>query len=422
MQNKLNTFSKISYYIRYKTGFESFSSKEYRYFWLAAAFSNIGIWCLSYARIWLMHDMTGSTKMVGMVGFFTLSPVLILSVFGGILADRKNRLVNIRVTRLLFSVLGLTTAFLLLYDYINPASLLIISLCAGILLALDLPSRASMLPALVDKRLLPGAISLYSIVFGASAIIGPVIFAPLVKLTGVQGVFFIISACYFLTFLSLLKMNTSIHKPRKIKRKIRSDLSGGFRYIYKNKSLFYLILMGVSVTIFFSSFDTLIPKYSEDWLSGGIDSFGQILLGSGLGGLISTVILIFYGAQFNHKKVIIFSCIGIGLSFILLTLFKNILVIFFAAMLVGGLKTFFNTMNTTLAQLLAVNEFRGRVMSIHQLTWSSSAFGSLLIGYSAEFIGIRITLIISGIFISIFGFIFGRKLINKSIDDTQIKS
>jgi type IV secretory pathway VirB6-like protein len=79
-------------------------------------------------------------------------------------------------------------------------------------------------------------------------------------------------------------------------------------------------------------------------------------------------------------------------------------------------------MNTTLAQLLAVNEFRGRVMSIHQLTWSSAAIGSLLIGYSAEFIGIRITLIISGIFISIFGFIFGRKLINKPIDDTQIKS
>lgn len=366
-----------------------------------------------------MHDMTGSTRMVGMVGFFTLSPVLILSVFGGVLADRRNRLVNIRVTRLLFSFLGLITALLLLYDYINPASLLIISLCVGILLALDLPSRASMLPALVDKRLLPGAISLYSIVFGASAIVGPLIFAPLVKLTGVQGVFFIISACYFLTFLSLLRMNASIHKPKEMTRKIRSDLSNGFRYIYENKPIFYLILMGVGVTMFFSSFDTLLPKYSEDWLSGGIDSFGQILLGSGLGGLISTIILIIYGTQFNHKNVIIYSCIGIGISFVLFTLFKSIFVIFLVAVFVGGFKTFFNTMNTTLAQLLADDEFRGRVMSIHQLTWSSSAIGSLVIGYSAEFVGIRITLITSGVFISIFGFIFGRKLTNKSIEDTQ---
>ncbi|MEG3582223.1 MAG: MFS transporter [Chloroflexota bacterium] len=411
--------SRIALFIKYKTGFEAFTSREYRFFWLAAAFSNIGIWCLGYGRIWLMHEMTGSTKMVGLVGFFTLSPVLLLSVLGGVLADSRNRLINVRITRMLFSLLALVTAILLFYDLINPFLLLTISLCAGILLALDLPSRASMLPALVDKRLLPGAISLYSIVFGASAIIGPLIFAPLVKFAGIQGVFFIISSCYFLTYLSLLKMNANLHQPEKKQRNIRSELSDGLIYIFNNKSIRYLIILGVSVTIFFSSFDTLLPKYSEEWLSGGVESFSKILLGSGIGGLIATSFLIFYGTQVKHKIIIILSCIGIGIAFILFASSKNILIIFVAAAFVGGLKTLFNTMSTTLAQVLADNIFRGRVMSVHQLTWSSSAIGSLIVGFSAEFFGIRLTLVVCGAFIALMGFLVGRKLTTKRVENTR---
>ena len=75
-----------------QSSFVVFGYREYRYFWIAAAFSNIGMWALVYGRLWLMHSLTDSPLLVGLTNTATLAPVLILSVWGGALADRVNRL------------------------------------------------------------------------------------------------------------------------------------------------------------------------------------------------------------------------------------------------------------------------------------------------------------------------------------------
>ena len=97
----------------------------------------------------------------------------------------------------------------------NPSILIIISLITGFLLAIDIPSRASMIAKLVKKEYLAVGISMYSIVFGVSGIIGPSLFHPIVQEFGLEGLFFIIGISYVLTFFTLLKMNSSIHSVEK---------------------------------------------------------------------------------------------------------------------------------------------------------------------------------------------------------------
>ena len=97
---------KILNFIQY-SGLNVFSLREYRYFWIAAATSNIGYWSLTYGRMWLMHDLTDSPVWVGAVATVAQAPVFLFSVWGGVFADRVNRLKVVRITRTLFGVLAL---------------------------------------------------------------------------------------------------------------------------------------------------------------------------------------------------------------------------------------------------------------------------------------------------------------------------
>ena len=81
------------------SAFSCFRYREYSLFWVGAAFSNIGMWSLIAGRLWLMHDMTESAAKVGLVTTAGLGPVLVFSVWGGVLADRVNRLKLLRTTR-----------------------------------------------------------------------------------------------------------------------------------------------------------------------------------------------------------------------------------------------------------------------------------------------------------------------------------
>ena len=194
-----------------RTGFAVFGYREYRLFWIAAAFSNVGMWTLVYGRLWLMRSLTDSEILLGSVTAATMAPVMIFSVWGGVVADTVNRLRLLRFTRFLFAVAGLVTAVLIATDMIEAWHLLTISAVTGVMLAFDIPTRGAMVASLVPKEQLPSAISLYSVVFGGAAILGPSLFHPLVSAVGMEGLFFIVSASYVLTVLTLLRMDHEPH-------------------------------------------------------------------------------------------------------------------------------------------------------------------------------------------------------------------
>ena len=170
--------------------FVALQYREYRLFWLGGAFSNIGMWALIYGRLWLMHELTDIPIMLGAVTLSSLGPVIILSPFGGVIADRVDRLRLVIISRFMFASLALLTAFLIALNIIQPWHLISISLATGVLLSFDIPSRQAMLPNLVPNQHLANAIAVYSMLTAGSAIIGPGMFVPLVNFYGVRVSFF----------------------------------------------------------------------------------------------------------------------------------------------------------------------------------------------------------------------------------------
>ena len=382
------------------SGFAAFRYREYRVYWLAAAFSNVGMWALVYGRLWLMHDLTDSPLWVGLVTTANLGPVLLLSMWGGVVADRVNRLTLVRWTRGMFAVLAVVTGVLIATGAMRPWHLIAISVGTGALLSFDIPSRSAMLPALVPRDHLASAIALYSFVFGGAAILGPAIFSPLVALWGIEGVFFLIGAAYVLTVGALVFMDASGHRPRARPSTMVQGLRDGFRYVHRHRVIEALIALGLVMGVFGASYETLLPVFSDRIITGGIDTYGRLLLSAGIGGLIATSSIAVLGVHVRPARYLVVAAVGYGLALLTLSRVSWFPVAMLAVGLVGGFRVVFSTMNVTLIQSLAADEFRGRVMSIHQFSWGAAALGSLLMGALGETVGAPLAMMLGGIVVA----------------------
>ena len=331
-----------------------------------------------------MRQLTGSEVMLGLVATANLAPVLIFSMWGGVLADRFNRLKIVRFTRILFAVATFGTGMLIQSGAVEPWHILAISSATGTLLAFDIPSRSAMVAAIVPKDHLGGAIALYSIVFGAAAIIGPILIVPLVSNWGLEGLFYIIGSSYVLTVITLFMMNTKGHKVTATTRTALAGLVEGFAYLKKQRSIFSVILLGITLGVFGTSFDTLLPVFTDEIFQGGLGVYGQLLLGVGIGGLIATISITLIGNRIRPALYLTIGGLGLGAAQIAFAQINALDLAVVIAGVIGGFKVLLGTMNTTVVQTLVDEEFRGRILSINQLTWGASALGGLLMGYLAQ--------------------------------------
>ncbi len=366
---------------------------------MAAALSNIGMWALVYGRLWLMHSLTDSTILVGLINTATLGPVLLFSIWGGAIADRVNRIKLVRATRGMFAVLAFLTGLLIAIGEVEPWHVVVISVATGCLLALDIPSRSAMMPSLLPKEHLSSGIALYSIVFGGASIIGPALFSPLVGYWGIEGIFFLIGASYIFTVLVLMFMQTSLHQPQLRSFNLAQGIRDGLGYIRKSRQLMGTITLGVCIGLFGTSYEALLPAFSDNSLEGGIQAYSRLLLFEGIGGLIATMFIALMGVHLNPTRYMFVGVIAFGAGMLILTWVSVLWLAVVILGLLGGFRVLFGTMSTTVMQIQSDDEFRGRVMSLHQLTWGAMALGSLMMGGLAELAGVSMAIGLGGVLV-----------------------
>ncbi len=366
---------------------------------MAAALSNIGMWALVYGRLWLMHSLTDSTILVGLINTATLGPVLLFSIWGGAIADRVNRLKLVRATRGMFAILAFLTGLLIAIGEVEPWHVVVISVATGCLLALDIPSRSAMMPSLLPKKHLSSGIALYSIVFGGASIIGPALFSPLVGHWGLEGIFFLIGASYIFTVLVLMFMQTSLHQPQVRSSNLAQGIRDGLGYIRKSRQLMGTITLGVCIGLFGTSYEALLPAFSDNSLEGGIQAYSRLLLFEGIGGLIATMFIALMGVHLNPTRYMFIGVIAFGAGMLILGWVSVLWLAVVLLGLLGGFRVLFGTMSTTVMQIQSDDEFRGRVMSLHQLTWGAMALGSLMMGGLAELAGVSMAIGLGGVLV-----------------------
>ena len=206
----------------------------------------------------------------------------------------------------------------------------------------------------------------------------------------------IIGVAYAFTTIMFSKLSKhEIYSKGKAQKPL-SDLIEGFSYIRQHRVMIALISIGIVAGVFTSSYTTLLPVFAEDILEGGVQSYGYLLLSGGIGGMIGAILMAQFARSRDSSLIQVTSGVGLSLSLVIFALNSNFVVAVLSISIVGAFGVVFSTINNTFLQNMIADEYRGRVSSIHQLGWGSSALVGLLLGFLAQTFGPQFALSLCG--------------------------
>ncbi|MDD5281256.1 MAG: MFS transporter [Candidatus Omnitrophica bacterium] len=377
--------------------FSSLKVKHFRIYWMGMFVSLIGTSMQFVAQSWLVFQLTNSAFLLGVVGFLGAIPIFLFSLFGGVLADRVNKRNILIFTQIVFMFLAFLLATLTQFKLINPAQIMFIALLNGVIMAFDAPARQSIIVELVGKEHLFNAITLNSVAFNSSRIIGPAIAGVLISVIGMSG-------CFYLNGVSFLAVIAALFWIKQGRGLIQNnnsafkDIKEGLVFIRSHRSILGLVSMVAVMSLFGISYVILMPVFASDVLHVGVRGLGVLMSSIGLGALIGSLILARLG-DFKYKgKFLIWSVFLFSLLLINFSLSKNYIWSVVSLISLGGISIPTTAVINTLLQVKVPDEFRGRVMSLFMITFAGiMPFGSLISGSLAQAIGISAALFLCGL-------------------------
>src|SRR5215217_5260322 len=205
--------------------FRAFKNKNYRLYFLGQSVSLIGTWMQKTAVSWVIYTLTHSTFMLGVSLFASLFPSFLLSLFGGVVADRYNRYKVLLTTQIASMVQAVLLAALILIGNVEVWQMLALSVMLGIINAFDVPARQALVYEMVeDKKDLPNALALNSSMVNLSRLIGPAIAGIVLEHLG-EGTCFVLNALSFIAVIgSLLMLKLPKHQPVETTKNVFAEL------------------------------------------------------------------------------------------------------------------------------------------------------------------------------------------------------
>lgn len=384
------------------TTFTSLKNRHYRWFWLGMLASFIGIHLQLVARNWLVYEMTGSALALGIVIAAWGLPILLLSLYGGAVADRVKKRDLLIVTQVANGIITLIIAILIATGGILLWHLIAAAALTGIIFAFHVPARLAIIPELVQKREILNAIALNSTGMNLSRFVGFAIGGALLGVIGVAGVYYVVVFCFFVS-AALLFMLPVVEKVRqRAVTSIKVDMMEGLRYIYHSPLLRSLLAMVFVAIAFGLPYMNLMPVFAVDIFDVGEFGLGFLLGMAGLGSLIGSLILASLG-DFRRKGLL---CIGLAFGFgatVALFGFSDSYPLSLVLLIaVGLLGAGYLAVNNTLIQSKVPHEMLGRVMSIYVMTFAMMPLGTLPLGAVSEAIGAQLAIGAGGIIVVLF--------------------
>lgn len=394
--------------------FRAFRNRNYALFFCGQSISQIGTWMQRTAVVWVIYSLTHSAAMIGLVMFAQQFPSFLLTLIGGVVADRYSRYRILLVTQTASMMQAILLAVLILAGHYVIWEILGLSVVLGIINAFDVPARQPMIHEMVDhKEDLPNAISLNSAMVNMARLVGPAASGMILQRFG-AGFCFILNAVSFIAVItSLLLMKFAPFKQAAAKKKVTAELAEGFQYIMQTPALTRLIWLMACLSLFVLPYDTLEPVFAKVIFKGNAAIYGYLGGCMGLGALIGTFVLASVKKGTDLRKFLLRSVIvlGVGLMLFSRNRYFPLAVPFALVIGVGSLTPMAAAI--TIIQTEAASHMRGRAMSFAAMSiFGMLPLGSLMIGTISQKIGAPLTMLGQGILAILIAMVFGR-LLNK---------
>jgi MFS family permease len=374
----------------------SFRHRNFRILFPANALSNIGTWAQRVAQDWLVLELTNNNGgALGLVTAVQFAPVLLFSLHGGALADRVNKRKLLIWTNIVAALACYGIGILVMVHKIELWHVFVGAAVLGISSAIDAPIRQAFTSEIVGHSDVANAVSLNSANFNAGRLVGPALSGLLIAKFSTGPSFIINATSYIFVIAALMAMREKdffIHKNEETLGTVRE----GIRYALARPDLYVVMLLVFFAATFGLNFQIFNALMATKEFGKGPASYGLlgtfIAVGSLTGALLSARLERFRTARFIIKLGILFSLAVIVLSvlptYTWYSLWLPICGITALTMLISA---------NSYVQTKSDPAIRGRVMGIYLLIFmGGTPFGSLLIGYLTEAIGVRETVATCG--------------------------
>jgi len=362
------------------------SYRDFRLVWTGAFLSTIGTWMQQVAQSWLMLTMAGASSAfyLGLDSFLGQAPILLLTLVGGVVADRLDRRHVLIGSQIVQMSTALTLTALVYTGHVRIWHVLTLSVITGVAQAFGGPAHHSLMPSLVDKEHLPNAIAFNAIQFNLARVIGPLLAGAALTAFGMVACFGLNGLSFMAVIIALLLLRAR-PPAASTGRSIKDEMKGGFAYVRSNPSMVGLATLGFMGTFLGSPLLTFLPVFAKDVLGGDVAQYTHLMSWAGAGAVIGALAVAWLG-KFEHMgRAVLALQVALGA---VIVLFANTRLPWANALFLftGGacMVMVFATLQS-LVQLRAPNELRGRVMSIYMMAFRGGMpLGSLAGGWLAN--------------------------------------
>lgn len=393
----------------------------YRRYWLAS-FASVGATQLIIlGQGWLIFELSGSALALGVLGAAAAIPNILMTLAGGVIADRFDKRRILMCTSLIITALLALLAWLDASDRVAVWHILAIAALFSLITGLDWPVRVSLYPELVSRSAFMSAVALNSFIWQATRMALPAVGGLLIAATDTSVVFVLGAAGFFVMFAVISSI--PIARVATVTGSAWQQVREGVGFIWHRQLFRWLILLTFVGMFFSQSFNQIMPVFAH-LLGSGETGFGYLLSAGGVGSVVGTLLI---GGIRRHRRLGVLMLAGAGLGAVTVMGFAMLASAgwFLAALLavfVGALfSSVFMISSMTVMQLSVPDRLRGRVMGIQTMGFSLMPLGGLLLGALAERLGAAPAVWVgSGIYLGVIAWVAVRKRIIRDLDGRAV--
>lgn len=399
--------------------FSSLKNPVYRFYYLSMLGQMAAMNMEQMARSLLIYRLTSSAAILGFMGLAFAVPLLCLSLFGGVIADRVQKKHVMFVGQLVSAIISVGIGLTLDLGYINPENpdswwvLFAVGVLHGAIMGLMMPSRQAILPEIVGGEQLMNAISLNTMGANVLRIFAPAFTGFFIDAFDFAAVYYIIAGFYVLSaiLIGFLPRTSAIVSRRS---NALADLKAGLSYIRRDTLIIILLVITLVGTILAMPYQMLLPIFTEDILKVEATGMGTLMSVSGIGAIAGSITL----ASLPNKKrglMLLIGCVILGIALSGFSFSSSWPLSLGLIVFVGLGQTGHMTLSNTLVQYYVDVEYRGRVMSFMMMQFGLMGFATFAAGLLAEATGVQWAVggfAMALLFMSVIGLVFVPRIRN----------
>jgi len=371
--------------------------RDFRLLWTGQMISSVGTQMQMVAINWHIYNLTHSPVMLGLTGLVRIVPIIIFSLFGGVVADAHDRRRLMLITQTLMLIFAAMLGFATDVGIITAYIIYAMAATTAATGAFDGPARQALAPNLVRKEHLTNAMSLNNINMQVASIMGPMLAGFVIAGLGVGAVYWINALSFLAVIVALLLMRTPTQKNLGVAKVNLDSLTEGIKFVFSKKIITATMLLDFIAT-FFSSASALLPIFAQDILQVGPEGLGILYGAESVGAVIAGVLMARAGNIKRQGAILLLAVASYGVATIFYGFSQLFVLSFFFLALVGASDTVSTILRNTIRQLATPDHLRGRMTSVNMIFFMGGPqLGNLEAGIVAALFGAPFSVISGGV-------------------------